>query len=471
MAVPGAALLAEFVGTFMLVFAVGCNVITGSASWAVTSIAMTLMVAIYSMGAVSGANFNPAVSFALAMNNADDFPWAKAATYIGVQIAGGIAAALAYGGLFWDVFNLAPAAGFSVWQAGFAELFYTFFLVFVVLNCCASTRSNPNSLRQGLGEPNEYYGLAIGFSVIAGGYGAGHISGGCFNPAVAIGIDVSSAGIGFGYCLPYVLFEFAGAALAVVLFQICRPEEKEKNKDARETRVIEMLNNENPDEAGYKKGSRLVSEFIGTFMLVLTIGLNVLGGSKAPVWSIAASLMCGIFALGNVSGGHFNPAVTLAITMANEDPKMKKDAGIYMIIQILGGFCAAMTYALLEGGKTFPLAPGAGHTWGAAYMAEAIYTFVLAYVVLTVACYQGGAGGAHSNVFALAIASCVTAGGYAIGAVSGGSLNPAVSCGIAFSSLGSGYGIFHVFPYVICEFFGGALAATIYKATHKSTKL
>lgn len=115
--VPAAALVGEFVGTFMLVFAVGCNVITGSASWAVTSIAMTLMVAIYSLGAVSGANFNPAVSLALALNNSDEFDWGRAVKYMVAQIAGGIAAALAYGGLFWDVFNLAPAAGFSILQA------------------------------------------------------------------------------------------------------------------------------------------------------------------------------------------------------------------------------------------------------------------------------------------------------------------------------------------------------------------
>lgn len=448
--VPNVALVAEFIGTYMLVFSVGCNVITGSAVWAVTSIAMTLMVAIYALGSISGANFNPAVSLALALNNSEEFDWGRAVKYMVAQIVGGIAGALSYGGLFWDVFNLAPAAGFSIVQAGFAELFYTFFLVFVVLNCAVSTKSTPNT----------YYGIAIGFSVIAGGYGAGHISGGCFNPAVAIGIDVSSAGLGFGYCIPYVLFEFVGAALAVQLFHLCRPEEKMKDKRDRESAVSGMV--------GYEKISRLVSEFIGTFMLVLTVGLNVLGGSQAPVWSIAASLMCGIFALGNCSGGHFNPAVTLAITVAQEDENMTSDAPLYIVTQIVGGCCAAMTYTLLEGGKNFPLAPGAGHKWTSAYAAELVYTFVLAYVVLTVACWQGGAGGRHSNVFALAIASCVTAGGHAIGAVSGGSLNPAVSCGIAVSSLGSGH-IFHVVPYVICELLGGVLAAIIYKATHKST--
>ena len=60
-------------------------------------------------------------------------------------------------------------------------------------------------------------------------------------------------------------------------------------------------------------GAKCCSEFLGTFFLVLTVGLNVLGKSPAAAWSIAASLMCMIYALGSVSGAHFNPAVTLAI--------------------------------------------------------------------------------------------------------------------------------------------------------------
>merc|ERR1719443_2762668 len=61
---------------------------------------------------------------------------------------------------------------------------------------------------------NEFYGLAIGFVIVAGGYGAGHISGGCFNPAVALGIDVSSAQLGFGWCAVYIVHELVGACIA-----------------------------------------------------------------------------------------------------------------------------------------------------------------------------------------------------------------------------------------------------------------
>jgi len=434
-------LLSEFIGTFCLVFAVGCNVITGTAAWAVTSIACTLMVSIYALGSVSGANFNPAVSFALGMNKT--MGWGKVAKFIAAQLVGGIVAGIAYAGMFWDVFNLAPAEGYNGLHAGLAEFFYTFLLVFCVLNTAVSKNNGPDSGK-------EYFGLAIGFSVIAGGYGAGHISGGCFNPAVAVGIDVSSAGVGFGWCIAYTIFELIGAAAAVVVYQFIRPDEK-------------------IDGTARTKGGRFLCEFLGTFFLVLTVGLNVIGGSKAPVWSIAASLMCVIFCMGDISGGHFNPAVTLAITISKRLPEEQtrdNTCVLYMVCQILGGIVAGFTYSNMEKGQCFPLAPGAGHTWLSAYLAEMVFTFMLCYVVLSIACCD--AKPCMDSFFAFAIASCVTAGGYGIGAISGGSLNPAVSIGIAVSSIGRGHGIFHMIPYVIFEFLGGAIAAGVFGFTHKA---
>merc|ERR1711982_171778 len=105
------------------------------------------------------------------------------------------------------------------------------------------------------------------------------------------------------------------------------------------------------------------------------------------------------------------------------------DAGAYIGTQIAGGICASLTYAAMEGGKTFPLGPGKGHGWPQAALAEIFFTFLLAYVVLSVATVEMPL----SEYFGLAIGSCVTAGGYAIGAISGGSLNPAVSFGIGVS--------------------------------------
>jgi len=428
--------VAEFVGTFMLVLTVGCNVLTGSPTWAVTSIACTLMVSIYALGGVSGANFNPAVSVALCV--AKKLPPQDAGIYCAVQVAGGIAAGLVYGACLGNVFNLAPAAGFTAAHAAAAEIIYTFMLCFVVLNvACSKVHAGKN----------QFYGLAIGFVVIAGGYGAGHISGGCFNPAVAIGIDASSAALGFGWCLVYTVFELIAAVLAAVVFKVVRPEE----------------GYEGMPDGPPPLSARLVSEFLGTYMLVLTVGLNVIGGSKAPVWSIAASLMCMIFALGTVSGAHFNPAVTFAIIASGRGKCSPADGGAYMAVQITAGICAAFTYSAMENGKTFPLAPGKGYGWAEAGVAEVMFTFMLAFVVLSVATIKSPL----SEWFGFAIGSCVTAGGYAIGAVSGGSLNPAVSCGIAISHAAKGGEdlVMNCVIYSVFELIGGALAAAVFMGT------
>eukprot|EP00747_Dinoflagellata_sp_TGD_P027559 gnl/TRDRNA2_/TRDRNA2_132687_c1_seq2.p1 gnl/TRDRNA2_/TRDRNA2_132687_c1~~gnl/TRDRNA2_/TRDRNA2_132687_c1_seq2.p1 ORF type:complete len:464 (+),score=75.46 gnl/TRDRNA2_/TRDRNA2_132687_c1_seq2:91-1482(+) len=426
---PIATYIAEFVGTFLLVFTVGCNVLTGSAVWAATSIASVLMVSIYAFGGISGAHFNPAVSLALGINKYTD--WKTVGIYSCVQVLAAILAGIAYGLLLGEVFNLAPAKGSDHWaHAGTVEFLYTFMLCFVVLNVACSHAHHGN----------QFYGLAIGFVIVAGGYAGGHISGGCFNPAVAIGIDVSSAGLGFGWCGAYLLFELAGAAAAAGVYRFVRPEEF----GGQEKTLV----------------SRLLAEGLGTYFLVLTVGLNVIGGSPAPVWSIAAALMCMIFALGSVSGAHFNPAVTLAILLSGRGISSYKDAAMYCGVQISAGILAGFSYVALEDGESFPLAPGKKFGWGSAGVSEIAFTFLLCFVVLCVATVKDPL----SEFFGLAIGSCVTAGGYAIGAVSGGSLNPAVSCGIALSHMSTDS--WYCIPYTVFELIGATIAVAGFMATH-----
>merc|ERR1719217_1811056 len=312
------------------------------------------MVSVYALAGVSGANFNPAVSVALGLS--DKLPWSEVGIYCAVQVVAGIIAGLSYGALFFKVFNLEPQTDFSWWEAMLAEVLYTFMLCFVVLNV-ATTRKN---------EGNQFYGMAIGFVIIAGGYAVGNISGDAFNPAVALGIDISSAGIGMGWGFAYMGYELLGSALAAIMFRVVRPDEFGGN----------------PSYSFYTK---LVSEFIGTFFLVLTVGLNVIGKSPGPVWSIAASLMSMIYALGTCSGAHFNPAVTLAILASGRNLITGAEAAAYMGIQILGGICASFTYAAMYHGATFALAPGKGFNFGHAAVAEIVFTFVLCFVVLCVA--------------------------------------------------------------------------------------
>eukprot|EP00933_Yihiella_yeosuensis_P030625 TRINITY_DN2423_c1_g1_i1.p1 TRINITY_DN2423_c1_g1~~TRINITY_DN2423_c1_g1_i1.p1 ORF type:complete len:451 (-),score=106.37 TRINITY_DN2423_c1_g1_i1:64-1416(-) len=428
----------EFVGTYLLILTVGCCVLGGAGIWAGIAIASVLMVSIYSLGGISGANFNPAVSFSLALSKQMGGPgmsWSDASKYMATQAAAGVLAGLTYVAIFQKSFNLTPGKGFGWLNSCLAELLYTFMLCFVVLNVAAAKK---NSIEKG-----QYYGIAIGFVIIAGAYGAGAISGGCFNPAVALGVDAASAMLGFGNCFAWIVAEIIGAALATVAFKVVRPEDfGEPSSDI----------------------SIIASEFLGTFFLVLTVGLNVMASSKAAAFSIGAGLTSMIYALGDVSGAHFNPAVTTAIRISGRCPDLNEKMGKYIGAQMAGGILAAMLYSIMYVNQSFPLGPAAKATWGQVFVAEFVFTFILAYVVLCVAVSERTKA---SHMFGLAIGACIIVGGNAIGGISGGSLNPAVSFGISASDAVFGKGGFgNAVIYSAIEAAAGAAAAVTFKITH-----
>merc|ERR550514_2294374 len=166
---------------------------------------------VYALGGVSGGVFNPAVSLALGLSR--KLEWAVVGIYWVVQVAAGVAAGFAYKIMLQDVVSVGPKTGYTWLEALLAEVLYTSMLCFVVLNaaCCAKN------------EGRQFYGLAIGFVIVAGAYGAGNISGGAFNPGVALGLSVSSATAPWG--LAYAAFEAAGAVLAAAAFRLVRPDE------------------------------------------------------------------------------------------------------------------------------------------------------------------------------------------------------------------------------------------------------
>jgi aquaporin Z len=432
-------LLGEFIGTYLLVLTVGCNNQLGDAEnpnlWGALSIASVLMVSIYALGSVSGANFNPAVSLGLFLVKQPGFDAGTTCAYMATQVIAGCTAGLTFLFMHGEAKNLAPAPGFHAAGAAAVEIAYTFMLVFVVLRAAISS-SNPDN--------NEYFGLAIGFVIIAGGYAAGWISGGCFNPAVAIGLDVASASEQVFWCFFYTMFEFVGAVVAVCAHYL-----------VEDDRVVSS-----------KAGRIFISEFIGTFFLVFTVGLNVLGANPLAAISIGASLMCMIYALGSVSGAHFNPAVTTAIVLTGTSDDCTLAAmPIYVLAQCLGGVAAAFSYVAITG-RIAQLKPGEGYTWIDASMAEIIYTFVLCFVVLNVACLPKtkdmSKGGNAKQLYGFAIGACIWVGGTAIGGVSGGSLNPAVSLALDASSAFMKGGFMNCVPYACFEIIGASLAATLF---------
>ncbi len=192
-------------------------------------------------------------------------------------------------------------------------------------------------------------------------------------------------------------------------------------------------------------------EFIGTFFLVFTVGSTVItpgAGALAPL-AIGASLMVMVFAGGHISGGHFNPAVTFAVWLRGHCPK--RDVIPYWIAQILAAFVAAWLIRFFKVPGSAQLLPIGVK---AALVAEFLFTFALAWVVLNTATAKGTK---DNSFYGLAIGMTVMTGAFAVGGISGGAFNPAVATGITLMGLSS-WSNFWLF--LVGEF-GGALVAAL----------
>ena len=206
--------LTELIGTFFLVFTIGMTAVTGLAA-APIAIGCTLMVMVYMGGHVSGAHYNPAVSVALFLRGALD--GSQLVPYIAAQILGAWLAAGAVFLITGATFAPAPGADYGTLPVLLAEVLVTFALALVILNVATAKAT----------EGNSYYGLAIGFTVLAGAYAVGPVSGGAFNPAVGIGpvlVDVLAGDGSMGNLWFYLVGPLAGAVLAVPVFRMQNPE-------------------------------------------------------------------------------------------------------------------------------------------------------------------------------------------------------------------------------------------------------
>jgi aquaporin Z len=203
---------------------------------------------------------------------------------------------------------------------------------------------------------------------------------------------------------------------------------------------------------------RYVTESIGTFFLVFTIGMTAISGTAAAPLAIGSMLMVMIYMGGHVSGGHYNPAVTLGVLLRGGMPKA--DGFPYMAAQLLGAWLAAGAVYVITG-ATFAPAPGADVSMGAALLGEILVTFALVLVVLNVATAEATKGNSY---FGLAIGFTVTAGAYAAGPVSGGAFNPAVGIGpIMVHALAGDGGFASLWLYIAGPLVGGAVAAPVFK--------
>ncbi|GGL13943.1 aquaporin [Sphaerisporangium melleum] len=199
-----------------------------------------------------------------------------------------------------------------------------------------------------------------------------------------------------------------------------------------------------------------ITEFIGTFFLVLTVGATALTKTPLAPVAIGAILMVMVYAGGHVSGAHYNPAVTLAVLLRGRISL--SDAVPYWIAQLAGGVVAALTASYLVDPGSVPALSPSGRGLGVALLAEALFTFALAYVVLNSATSRDHPG---NSFYGLAIGFTVAAGAFAVGGVSGGAFNPAVAVGAASIGL---FDWGKIWIWLLAELVGGALAGVAFLA-------
>jgi aquaporin Z len=205
---------------------------------------------------------------------------------------------------------------------------------------------------------------------------------------------------------------------------------------------------------------KYIAELIGTFFFALTIFMAIYSKVSADLQPLAmgATFIAMIYAMGHVTGAHFNPAVSLAMFIRNKISW--QDMSFYIIAQILGGILAAYITLFLISGKPLvaPIAsPPQFFAISQAILAELLGTFALVWVILTMASAKALEG---NYFYGFAIGLTVIGMGYALGSVSSGIFNPAIAIGARFAQLGAWS---NLWIYLVACPTGGALAAFAYK--------
>jgi aquaporin Z len=204
------------------------------------------------------------------------------------------------------------------------------------------------------------------------------------------------------------------------------------------------------------KYAAYITELIGTFFLVFTVGASVLIGSPLAPLAIGAILMVMVYAGGHVSGGHYNPALTMGALVRRRIGFV--DAVAYWLAQVIGGLLGAATAYWVVNPRHVSSLSLSGRVLFAALLAEALFTFALAYVMLNVATSSSNP---NNSFYGLAIGFTVAAGAVAVGQVSGGIFNPAVALGALVMGFLPWYA---AALYIVVQLVVGALGGVVFLA-------
>jgi len=428
----------EALGTGMLTMTVGLlgksGLSVGARGLAVAAVLLPL---IYAGARVSGASYNPLVSFALVLLG--KMTPSQAMVYTGAQLLG------AMGGGFLTKALVSPAGvmdydpSMTLPASGLPEVLYSFALVLTVLQTAVSKAQSRNS----------FFGLAIS-SVV----GVGAALGAGMNPAVAGGL-FAAAGHSKGL-LARLGVPLMATVPAALFFRCTDIDETYTMKRGMMPKIpADFVRNRGP----------YLTELAGTFLLTSTVGLAL--ATKALPVPVAAGLCMTFLAFGSgyVSGAHVNPAVTLGMYLRNAKKIGSKKLGGYVVMQIVGAVGAgAVVKAALGPGMVagkFPV-PQAGFSSAQVFGTEALFTGLVVSTVLHVGAATGYQG---TQLNGLAVSMSLGAGMMVSEMISGGSLNPAAAMGLALSNGATGKQLRQLWMYVIAPLVGAVFGHASMKIT------
>lgn len=202
---------------------------------------------------------------------------------------------------------------------------------------------------------------------------------------------------------------------------------------------------------------KYITEFIGTFFLVLIITLCVITEQQMAPLAIGGTLAVMVFMGGHISGGHYNPAVSVAALLRGALPA--SEIVPYLIAQTLGGSIGALVGNFIAEGSV-PIAPNPDLPLHSSILVEFLFTFALALTVLNVATAKGTE---NNSFYGLAIGFMVMCGAFAGGGISGGAFNPAVGVGLSIGAFIAGTGGNWILLYIAVPLAGGILASYAFK--------